>query len=110
MTFQKFFDDIWRLKIHRALLFKADDVNAVWEWADENEDGLWADIPADSILAIDPKHTDYKAKYFLAEKWLNAEVTNIIILSGCVCIFLKPQDEQVGNPDRLKGGDADDRL
>ena len=107
MTFQKFFDDIWRLKIHRALLFKADDINAVWEWADENEDGLWADIPADSILAIDTKHTDYKAKYFLAEKWLNAEVTNIIILSGCVCIFLKPH-EQVGNPDRLKGGDADE--
>ena len=90
MTFQKFFDDIWRLKIHRALLFEADDVNDVWAWAIENEDGLWADIPATTIVAIDTKHTEWKAEGFLAERWLNAEVTNIIILSGCVCIFLKP--------------------
>jgi pantothenate kinase-related protein Tda10 len=104
MTFQKFYDDIWRLKIHRALLFEANDFVEVSDWADENEDGLWADIPADHIVAIDTKHTDYQAKYFLAEKWLNAEVTNIIILSGCICIFLLPQEEQVGDPDRLKGG------
>ena len=93
MTFQKFFDDIWLLKIHRVLLFKANDLDAVWEWADENEDGLWADIPAMPIVAIDTKHTAYQARYFLAEKWLNAEVTNIIILSGCVCVFLRKDGE-----------------
>ena len=107
MTFRKFFDDIWRFKKHRALLFKENDFVEVWDWAGENEDGLWADIPADPIVAIDTKHTDYQAKYFLAEKWLNAEVTNIIILSGCVCIFLLPQDEQVGNPDRLEDGESE---
>jgi len=107
MTFQKFFDDIWRLKIHHTLLFEANDFDEVWGWADENENGLWADIPADPIVTIDTAHTDYRAEYFLAEKWLNAEVTNIIMLSGCVCIFLLPQDEQVGNPDRLKGEDKE---
>lgn len=105
MTFQKFFDDIWGLKKHHALLFKADTFDDVWDWADENEDGLWADIPAEPIVAIDTKHTEWQAKCFLSERWLNAEVTEFIILSGCVCIFLLPQDEQVGNTDRLEGGD-----
>ena len=105
MTFRKFFDDVWRVKRHRLLLFEDFDFCAIWDWAQENEEGLWKDIPGDCIVAIDPKHTEYQAKYFLAEKWLNAEVTNIIILSGCVCIFLRQQDKQVGNPDRLESED-----
>lgn len=102
MTFQKFFDTLWCAKHHHALIFKADSFDDVWDWAIVNEDGLWKDIPAETIVVIDTYHTGWKAKGFLAERWLNAEVTEFIILSGCVCIFLKPQ-EQVGNPDRLEG-------
>ena len=88
MTFHKFFDDVWRLKTHRVLLFKADTFDDVCDWVDENEDGLWADIPADCIVAIDTKHTDYKACGFLADNVLERKVTHFIILSGCVCVFL----------------------
>ena len=104
MTFQKFFDTLWCAKHHHALIFRADDFNDVWDWALENEDGLWKDIPADAIVAIDTHHTGWQAEWFLSERWLNAEVTGFIILSGCVCIFL---DEQIGNPDRLEDGESE---
>ena len=96
MTFQKFFDDIWRLKIHRALLFRETEFEEAWDYISENEDCLWADIPAMPIVAIDPKNTEWQAEYFLSERWLKAEVTNIIILSGCVCVFLREDGERDG--------------
>lgn len=88
MTFQKFFDDVWMAKRHRLLLFEDYDFCAVWDWAMENEEGLWKDIHADCIVAIDTKHTDYKACGFLADSVLERKVTHLIILSGCVCVFL----------------------
>jgi len=93
MTFQKFFDDIWLLKIHHALLFRESEFDEAWDCVSENEDCLWADIPASPIVAIDTKHTEWEAEYFLAERWLKAEVTNIVILSGCVCVFLREVGE-----------------
>lgn len=93
MTFEKFFDDVWRIQKHHVLLFEESDSDAVVNWAEENEDGLWKDIPAITIVAIDTRHTGMCASEFLAEKWLKAEVTSLIILSGCVCVFLAPQDD-----------------
>jgi len=89
MTFQKFFDDIWQLKTHHVLLFRESEFDEAWDYMSENEDCLWADIPADPVVAIDTNHTEWKAEYFLSDRWLKAEVTNIIILSGCVCVFLR---------------------
>ena len=74
MTFQKFFDDIWRLKKHHALLFKADTFDDVWDWADENEDGLWAEIPAEPIVAIDTKHTEWQAKCLAGELMIDSDL------------------------------------
>ena len=93
MTFEKFFDDVWRIQKRHVLLFEESDSDAVANWADENEDGLWKDIPAFPIVSIDALHTEMCASEFLAEKWLKAEVTSLIILSGCVCVFLAPQNE-----------------
>ena len=93
MTFEKFFDDVWRIQKHHVLLFEESYSYDVEIWADENEDGLWKDIPADTIVAIDAFHTGMCASDFLAEKWLKAEVTSLIILSGCICVFLAPQNE-----------------
>lgn len=93
MTFEEFYDDVWRVQRHHVLLFEDDDFYAVSSWADENEDGLWKDIPADTIVAIDAPHTWMCASDFLVEKWLKAKVTSLIILSGCICVFLAPQDE-----------------
>ena len=96
MTFHKFFDDVWRVKRHRLLLFEDCDFQVVWDWAQENEDGLWKDIPADCIVAIDTEHTDYKACGFLADNVLERKVTHFIILSGCVCVFLGEVGETDG--------------
>jgi hypothetical protein len=93
MTFKEFFDDVWQIQKHHVLLFEESDSDVVETWADENEDGLWKDIPAYTIVSIDAHHTDMCASDFLAEKWLKAEVTSLIILSGCVCVFLAPQNE-----------------
>lgn len=93
MTFEKFFDDVWRIQKHHVLLFEESDSYAVEIWADENENGLWEDIPAYTIAAIDASHTGACASEFLAEKWLKAEVISLIILSGCICVFLAPQND-----------------
>ena len=93
MILQEFFDDIWRAKIHRALLIEDCCFDDAYQFVLDNEDCLWSDIPADIIVAIDTQHTDYKIKAYIGERWLNAEVTHIIILSGCVCVFLKTKEE-----------------
>ena len=90
MTFEKFFDEVWLVQKHHVLLFEEKDSADVADWIDENEDGLWKDIPANTIVAIDAFHTWKRANVFLAEKWLKAEVTNLIIFNGCICVFLAP--------------------
>ena len=89
LTFERFYDEVWKAKKHHVLLFKSSAFMDVWEWACDNEEGLWSDIPADSIVSIDCYHTDTKAKYFLSTNILRAEVVNLIILSGCVCVFIQ---------------------
>lgn len=93
MTFEEFYDEVWLVQKYHVLLFEESDSDIVADWVDENEDGLWKDIPAYTIVAIDAFHTERCASDFLAEKWLKAEVTSLIILSGCVCVFLAPQNE-----------------
>lgn len=82
---------------HHVFLFEYDDFYVVSSWAGKNENGSWKDIPADAIVAIDAPHTCMCASDFLAEKWLKAEVTNLIILSCCICVFLAPQNDEA-NP------------
>lgn len=90
MTFEKFFDEVWRLKKHTLFIFNEDDFDDVWEWADQ-EDCLWDDLKENPIVAINTHRTEMKASMFLKDDILNAEVVNFIITSGAVCVFIRKE-------------------
>lgn len=90
------FLDSWTRKNLTVILCDADDSDEMFDLVDDINDGKAkiSDIREYVICAFVPHYSQYAERYYIRERWMNAEVEEFYIGTNAMLIWVREEDGQ----------------